>query len=117
VSLDLRIQEPGESAYAKMLWSHPMITGEAGELEVAALNDFLWVPYWRPCMECGEPTTWIDLSFEAPLHPGRCSEKAWDSYQWANAMAHLRDVVDDMVRKHRTKESTQRKEQKKRHGI
>ena len=70
-----------ESAYAEML---------RGGLMVMELNDFIWVPYERSCWQCSEPCTWVDLSFEAPLHPGPCSERAWDEYRWAELGVYLR---------------------------
>lgn len=32
------------------------------------------------CVICGEPTCWIELSFEAPLHPGPCDVAMWEGY-------------------------------------
>jgi hypothetical protein len=53
---------------------------------VQGLWFFLWTLEAQPCMKCGEPTTWLDLDFEGPLHPGRCSERMWDEYAWAEAL-------------------------------
>lgn len=89
--LELHIRPTPQSAYQGMLWSHPQITGDRDQqLEVMGLNDFIWVPYDQPCFVCGQPTTWIDLAFEGPVHPGRCSERAWDDYAWANMLSTLR---------------------------
>jgi len=60
---------------------------------VQGLWYFLWTPQWQPCMRCGEPTTWLDLDFEGPLHPGRCSEAMWDSYAWADSLARLNEAL------------------------
>lgn len=93
-SLELHIEETKQSAYAGMLWSHPMITNDPNQqLEVAWLNGFIWTPYEKPCWHCGEPTTWVDLDFEAPLHPGRCSEAKWDEYAWADMMSRVQEFV------------------------
>lgn len=27
-----------------------------------------------PCWHCEQPTRWLELAFEAPLHPGECTE-------------------------------------------
>lgn len=92
MTLELHIQEVAQSAYQGMLWSHPMITNDPNQqLEVMGLPDAIWVPYWRPCFVCGEDTTWIDLSFEAPVHPGRCSERGWDDYAWANMWSTIKN--------------------------
>ena len=61
-----------------------------GQEMVRQLGHFLWVPFEAECWKCGKPTTWIDLDFETALHPGPCSEKAWDEYRWAEMMALLR---------------------------
>lgn len=38
-----------------------------------------------PCWHCGEPTQWVELSFETPLHPGSCSDAKWREFEQANA--------------------------------
>jgi hypothetical protein len=92
VTLELHIQPTPQSGYGKMLWSHPQITGDLDrQLEVQWLDGFLWVPRYDACMVCKEPTTWIDLAFEGPIHPGRCSERMQDDYAWANVMSTVRD--------------------------
>lgn len=58
---------------------------------VAQLNGFMWVPYEAPCWHCEKSTSWIDDGFECHLHPGRCSEKKWDEYAWAEMFARLRE--------------------------
>lgn len=63
---------------------------------VARLADFIWTPYERPCWHCEEPTTWVDVGFEAPLHPGPCSEAKWGEYAWAEALANLRERLADL---------------------
>lgn len=47
---------------------------------VTQLANFLWVPCYRACFECGQDTTWVSYSFEAPLHPGVCEDAAWAKY-------------------------------------
>lgn len=89
--IELHVEETKQSAFGGMLWSHPMITNDPNQqLEVAGLNDFIWTPYYLPCFVCGEDTTWVDLSFEGPIHPGRCSERAWDDYAWAIMWSNLK---------------------------
>jgi endogenous inhibitor of DNA gyrase (YacG/DUF329 family) len=34
----------------------------------------------RPCWHCGRPTCWVELSFEAPLCPGPCTDVKWTEY-------------------------------------
>lgn len=98
MTLELHIKAPTQDAFGHMLWSHPMIPGVGpGELEVTGLNGFIWVPYERDCWHCGEPTTWIDLDFETHLHPGRCSERKWDEYQWAEMNAQIKASMSDWV--------------------
>ena len=61
---------------------------------VQGLWYFLWTPEAQPCMQCGEPTTWLDIDFEGPLHPGRCSQATWDQYAWADALARGREIAE-----------------------
>ncbi len=98
MTLELHIQAPTESAFAKMLWSHPHLGLEPGEIEVQGLDHFIWVPYERDCWHCGQPTTWIDVDFEAALHPGRCSEAKWDEYRWAEMRASWEAHKDHWIR-------------------
>jgi hypothetical protein len=86
-----------------MIELRPAVRAGQSHLMVAGLNDFIWVPYAEPCTECGEPTCWLDLGFECRLCPGRCSERAWDQFWWADAMAHLNQVVDEFVEKERAR--------------
>jgi hypothetical protein len=79
VILDIRPTEP--DVYAGML---------RGGLMVAELDGFIWVPYSRPCWHCQESTTWVDLAFETPLHPGPCSQAKWDEWRWAEVLHYLR---------------------------
>lgn len=64
---------------------------------VQGLWHFLWTTEARPCMQCGQPTTWLDIDFEGPLHPGRCSQAMWDHYAWADALARGR-VMAELIR-------------------
>ncbi len=43
-------------------------------------GDNLWTPSWRPCWHCGEPTHFVEIHFEAPLCPGRCTDVKWEEY-------------------------------------
>ena len=60
---------------------------------VQGLWHFLWTPETQPCMKCRKPTTWIDIDFEGPLHPGACSQTMWDDYAWAEAVAQARELA------------------------
>lgn len=60
---------------------------------VKGLAGFIWVPYEQPCWHCRQPTTWIDLDFEAALHPGECSETKWDEYTWDTLFVKLRETT------------------------
>jgi len=33
-----------------------------------------------PCWICGEPTSWLEVSFEAPICSEECDDKAWKQY-------------------------------------
>jgi hypothetical protein len=37
-----------------------------------------------PCLHCGRLTRWIELSFEAWLCPGPCSDALWADYAEAS---------------------------------
>ena len=59
----------------------------------------------QPCWHCGEPTQWLELSFETPLHPGGCTDAKWREYDEANREAiaqHERDQADTPVGTRRT---------------
>ena len=45
----------------------------------------------EPCWHCGKLTSWIEVSFQAHLHPGACTEAKWDEY----AEACLRAPTSD----------------------
>lgn len=42
----------------------------------------------RPCWHCGEPTTFVEINFEAPLHPGPCTDQKEVEYWQATAADH-----------------------------
>lgn len=48
----------------------------------AELNDFIWSVQSSPCWHCGLPCNWIDIDFEAYLHPGECERAKWEQYRW-----------------------------------
>lgn len=98
MTLELHIQPPGPEAFARMLSSHPYLGLASGEIEVRFLPHFIWVPVERDCWQCGQPTTWIDLDFEAALHPGPCSERAWDEYRWAEMLASWEEHKEHWIR-------------------
>ena len=35
----------------------------------------------RPCWNCGEPTSWIDIIFEAPLCSEECERQKWAEFK------------------------------------
>lgn len=37
----------------------------------------------EPCIQCGQPTAWIDFDFQARLCPGACTEAMWLDYEFA----------------------------------
>jgi hypothetical protein len=45
----------------------------------------LWTGEAAPCWHCGTPTRWLDLAFEAPLCPGRCSDAKAREYAAAGS--------------------------------
>lgn len=60
------------------------------------LSGFIWTPWFEPCSECGQPTTWIDISFGCRLCPGPCSEKMTDAWAWADMMARLPAILEGL---------------------
>lgn len=40
----------------------------------------------RPCFICGEPTIFIEMDYECPLHPGPC-EREMDRQFWKASAA------------------------------
>lgn len=56
---------------------------------VGGLPGFVWAANYEPCVVCSEPCTWVDLSFECRLHPGRCSQQMQDEFQWAEVASFL----------------------------
>lgn len=79
----------------------PPTTTNYATVMAAELDGFMWTMDAGECWRCKQDTHWLDLSFECRLCPGKCSQWAWDRYTWANAMAHLREITDDMVKRHR----------------
>jgi len=45
----------------------------------------------RPCWHCGQPTRFVEVAFEAPLHPGACEEAKDREYWDALAEQHRQD--------------------------
>jgi hypothetical protein len=45
-------------------------------------RDHIWT--WRraQCWQCGKPTHWVEINYEAHTHRGRCTEAA-DAEFWA----------------------------------
>lgn len=48
---------------------------ERGHLEA-----FMVAPEIRDCWICGKPTRFLQFDFEAPQHPGECTDRAWREY-------------------------------------
>lgn len=46
------------------------------------------------CWHCDNPTLWLELAFEVPLHPGRCSDAKWAEYIRAEQAAGPIDLND-----------------------
>ncbi|GJF04992.1 hypothetical protein [Pseudonocardia sp. D17] len=42
----------------------------------------------RPCWHCGQPTRYVEINFEAPLHPGPCADQKEIEYWRATAEDH-----------------------------
>lgn len=63
-----------------------------GLTPVLELPNYLWVPYERPCMYCDEPTTWVEINFEGPLHPGHCNGAMWQVYIQAERVAYMQGL-------------------------
>lgn len=47
-----------------------------------------------PCMECGRPTPWVDLCFEAHLCSEECSQAAWHGFLWASRASDAKILVE-----------------------
>lgn len=45
-------------------------------------SNFIVVDDFQPCWDCGEPTCFIEINFEAFLHPGACEARK-DTEFWA----------------------------------
>jgi hypothetical protein len=48
------------------------------------VGDNIWVPDPRPCWNCGDETHYVEIHFEAPLCPGRCTDVKWAEYDEEN---------------------------------
>lgn len=77
-----------------MIWD--IKPGQGGLCElflncIQELPGFTWTGHYQPCWHCEKPCIWVDCAFEAPLHPGRCSEAKQDEYQWAEVFRILRE--------------------------
>lgn len=59
------------------------------------LKNHIWMPEPDCCIECGQPTHYAELSFEAPLCPGACTEKWWRQLQEDNLKAGPWSHVND----------------------
>lgn len=46
----------------------------------------------QPCWHCRQPTTWIEVNFEAHMHPGECETWAWAEFDAASYDARHRPV-------------------------
>lgn len=51
-----------------------------------AFANFIVQDRLEPCWDCGEPTCFIEINFEAALHPGACEARK-DAEFWAAQQA------------------------------
>lgn len=49
----------------------------------------------QPCWHCGEPTKWLELSFEVALHPGPCTNAKWRQFVASLPEDERRLVLED----------------------
>lgn len=75
--IELHVQPSSSSNFANLLFACALVGIDS---PVAEWENFLWVPHPRECWHCGEPCQWIDLDFEAALHPGVCERAKWAEY-------------------------------------
>lgn len=67
------------------------LTFRREKAEVERTGRFILIPTGeepRPCWHCGRPSRWLELNFEAPLHPGACSDAK--DVEWWTALAAQR---------------------------
>lgn len=60
----------------------------------------IWMDDDEPCWHCDEPTKWRELAFEAPLHPGPCTDAKYRELADADAEAerHVAESWADLPR-------------------
>jgi hypothetical protein len=61
--------------------------------ETEATNH-VWTDEERECWHCAEPTKWLELAFEAPLHPGPCTDAKYEELAEADRQAAERLAAD-----------------------
>lgn len=47
----------------------------------------IWTDDEQKCWDCGYPTRWVELAFEAPLHPGECTDRKYRELKDADRQA------------------------------
>lgn len=87
------------------LYFTPPTTTNYATTMVAELNGFMWTMDAGECWCCKQDTHWLDLDFECRLCPGKCSQWAWDRYQWADAMANLKEQTARFVEHARARQA------------
>lgn len=50
---------------------------------VTRARDHIWTWHPRPCWQCGRRCWWVEINFEAVIHRGACTDRAWTIYQEA----------------------------------
>lgn len=64
----------------------------------------VWLDEERPCWDCGEPTRWCELAFEAPLHPGPCTDRKYRELEEADRQAEENQAAREKERLERLPE-------------
>ncbi len=63
------------------------MTDTSPGIEPWDVTNFILIFTPAKCVICGKLTNWVELSFEAPLHPGPCDVLMWSAYHEANRKA------------------------------
>lgn len=59
----------------------------ADDAPFSEAENHLWTDEERPCWHCELPTKWLELAFEAPLHPGECTQAKYAELAEADRQA------------------------------
>lgn len=52
----------------------------------------VWTDDEQRCWHCDQPTRWLELAFEAPLHPGECTRAKY------RELAEADQAADEQIR-------------------